>query len=133
VMYTCRIPNSLLANMPVGLTIPISEAYVLDGSPNVLDSQNFWSGLQIHSIALVTGDSSKPKVTDSKYTHGAYIRIDYGGRVLVQILEPLRSALDPILMYVSQYIVWSYRETRANFKTSAFCFLLTKSSEFPFE
>jgi hypothetical protein len=51
--YTCRILNGLLANMPVGLPmVPISEAYILDRSINILDSQNFWSGLQIHSIAL---------------------------------------------------------------------------------
>jgi hypothetical protein len=43
----------LLANMPVGLTIPISEAYVLDRSPNVSNKQNFWSGLQIHPIIHV--------------------------------------------------------------------------------
>jgi hypothetical protein len=45
----------LSANMPVGLTtIPISEAYVLDRSPNVSNKQNSWSGLQIHLASFNT-------------------------------------------------------------------------------
>ena len=59
-MYTCRILNSLLANMPVGLTIPISEAYVLDGSPNVWMVKTFGAGcrytLVVTRLTVVTDE-----------------------------------------------------------------------------
>ena len=45
--------------MPVALAIPFLEAYVtlfLDRSQEVLDIQNFWSGLQIHPNVTVISE-----------------------------------------------------------------------------